>query len=420
MRRYLFLGWVGLLGCAAACSAGDPAASGANETAGDNSTPSAGGGPVATSGAGGANSTTGGAGSQGSTAGAGGSKPIGGSGGTNGTGGAGGAASVNGSCAWLPVEAGHLAFYMAAAPHVDRVYMFDKDQKQLYVSSNDGGMWTALAKSTVDGKAFDALLLKIIFDPADATDNTFWAGGIYGASGVYYTKDGGKTVTSTCFTHTQTTSVDLTDPERKTILATDHGGAFFMSVDGGKTCTPMLGKLQAADSAVSRVNVPYIVDTKTFIVGTGGYGGTDGIFRSTDGGNTWAKVGAQAPSQNLVVGPDGSFFYSLVWNRGLLRSSDKGLTWASTIGYGTLESGMESVTSTFIGDGRLAHVKMLTKSGNQQLVISSDFKTFTNFLAPFPTDHMDWPDQSVGVVYSPPANKLYTYTRYGKISRCDL
>jgi photosystem II stability/assembly factor-like uncharacterized protein len=281
-------------------------------------------------------------------------------------------------------------------------------------------MWTALAKTTTDGKAVDALMLKIIFDPADPTDNTFWAAGIYGKSGVYYTKDGGKTVSSTCFAHIETASVDLTDPARQTILAADHGGAFFMSTDGGKTCTPILSKLQAADAAVSRVQVPYIVDTKTFLVSTGGFGGTDGIFRSTDGGNTWMKVNAQAPSQNLLVGPDGSFFYSLFWNRGLLKSADKGVTWTSTIGYGTLESGLESTTSTFIGDGRMVHVKMLTMSGPQQLLSSKDFKAFTNFLAPFPTDHMDWADQSVGVVYSPPANKLYTFTRYGKISRCDL
>jgi hypothetical protein len=337
-----------------------------------------------------------------------------------GTGGTGGSAQVNGSCTWAAIEAGHMAFYMAAAPHADAVYMFDKDQKQLYVTTNDGAMWTALAKTTSDGKAVDALMLKIIFDPADMTDNTFWAGGIYGASGVYYTKDGGKSFSSTCFAHIETESVDLTDPARKTILAADHGGAFFMSTDGGKTCTPILDKLKAADAGVSRVQVPYIVDSKTFLVSTGGFGGTDGIFRSTDGGGTWSKVNTNAPSQNLLVGPDGAYFYSVFWNRGLLKSTDKGLTWTQTIGYGTLESGLESTTSTFLGDGRLVHIKMLTKSGPQQLLISTDFKAFTNFEAPFPTDHMDWPDQSVGVVYSPPANKLYTYTRYGKISRCDL
>jgi hypothetical protein len=408
-----------LFGCAAGCSASDPAVDSAGEGAGDNSSSTTGGGDMSSTGGGGG-ASTGSSGSMTSTTGTGGSKTTGGTGGMTGTGGAGGSTMVNGSCAWAAVDAGHMAFYMAAAPHTNSVYMFDKDQKQLYVTTNDGAMWTALAKTTSDGKAVDALMLKIIFDPADMTDNTFWAGGIYGASGVYYTKDGGKSFTSTCFAHTQTESVDLTDPARKTILATDHGGAFFMSTDGGKTCTPILDKVKAADGAVNRANVPYIVDTKTFLVSTGGYGGTDGIFRSTDGGNTWTKVNAAAPSQNLVVGPDGAFFYSLFWNRGLLKSTDKGLTWTQTIGYGTLESGLESTTSTFIGDGRMVHIKMLTKSGPQQLLVSSDFKAFTNFEAPFPTDHMDWPDQSVGVVYSPPANKLYTYTRYGKISRCDL
>jgi len=84
-----------------------------------------------------------------------------------------------------------------------------------------------------------------------------------------------------------------------------------MSTDGGKTCTPMLDKLKTADAGISRTQVPYIVDTKTFLVSAGGFGGTDGIFRSADGGTTWTKVNAQAPSQNLLVGPDGSYFYSL-------------------------------------------------------------------------------------------------------------
>jgi hypothetical protein len=369
-----------------------------------------------------------GAGSGGDTSGAGGNQAQAGAGGASsggagaqsGSGGGGGQVGANESCEWTAVDGGHLAFYMAAAPNVNAVYMLDKDQTQLYVTKDDGASWTALASSTTDGKAFNALTLKIIFDPADTTDNTFWAAGIYGDSGVYYTEDGGMTVKSTCFTHSQTVAVDLVDPEHKTILATDHGGGFAISTDGGVTCTNMLDKLQAEDGGITRAQVPYIIDSNTFLVATGGFGGTDGIWRSTDAGQTWSNVSDQSASQNLIVGPDGAFYYGLIWNRGLLRSDDEGASWNSTIGYGTLESGIESVTGTFIGDGRYVNVKMLTTSGNQQLAVSSDYSAFTDFLAPFPADHMDWPDQSVGVVYSKPANKLYTYTRYAKISRCDL
>ena len=53
-------------------------------------------------------------------------------------------------------------------------------------------------------------------------------------------------------------------------------------------------------------------------------------------------------------------------------------------------------------------------------MVASDATKFVNFLSPFPVIHMDWADQSVGVVYSKATNSLYTYTRYGKISRWDL
>ena len=38
-----------------------------------------------------------------------------------------------------------------------------------------------------------------------------------------------------------------------------------MSVDGGKTCTPIIDKMKSADRGITRANVPYIVDTKTFL-----------------------------------------------------------------------------------------------------------------------------------------------------------
>ena len=225
----------------------------------------------------------------------------------------------------------------------------------------------------------------MVFDPADATDNTFWVTGIYGAVGVYYTNDGGKTFSSTCFQHMETSSVDLTDPARKTILGSTHGADLILSTDGGKTCASILGALKTADPAIKSANSPLIVDSQTFLVAVGGYGGTDGVFRSTDAGKTWTKVATQAPCQPIIVGPDGTYVYALYWNRGIIYSHDQGMTWAQGIGYGKLDYGLgEGRSGTFLDDGRLVFIRALTKSGDQQLLVSSDYKTFTNYLDRFP------------------------------------
>jgi hypothetical protein len=377
-------------------------------------------------GASGGSSTGGSAG----TLGTGGSKSTGGASGTSSggastggasTGGSGGTGTVNVAGDWVAVDAGHKAIFMAAAPNVNKVYMLDKDVKRMFVTTDDGGTWTGLASNTTDGKAFDALVLRMIFDPADTTDNTWWAGGMYGASGVYHTTDGGTTVTSTCFSHNETFSVDLTDPARQTILANPHGGGdLILSTDGGVTCNSILPQLKTADAGIEHAFAPEILDTMTFLVGTGGFGGTNGVFRTTDGGTTWAKVSPQAPPQSMQIAPDGTFVYPVFWNNGLITSKDQGVTWTQGVGYGVLDSGPESFGGTFIGDGRLVWIKAFPMTGLPQLAVSSDYKNFTDFLDPFPAESLTTADLSVGVVYSKPANKLYTFTRYAKISRWDL
>jgi hypothetical protein len=327
--------------------------------------------------------------------------------------------------AWVPVDnnGAYKAFCMAAAPHVNRVY-FEMDKQALYVTTNNGTSWTPLSHNTTNGKAFDASILQVTFDPADTADNTFWAGGTYGSAGLYYTKDGGQTWLALCFNHTQNFAIDFTDPERKTILASSHTGDFFRSTDGGVTCTSILDKFGTADTGITSGGNPFIIDTKTFVARCGngaGWAGTDGILRSTDGGDTWTRVLSLTISQQILVNPiDGSWIGCLPWSRGLIRSTDKGLHWLGKIGYGTLESGAESICGTFLPDGRYVHIKMMTTSGNQQLMISTNYVTFTNFLDPFPATGMNLADQCLGVVYSKPGNMLYTYTRYGKISRSDV
>ena len=166
----------------------------------------------------GSSSVTGGSGSVTTTTGAGGSSSVtSGSGGTTVTG-AGGRrrSSSTGHALGRPLS-WSLAFYMAAAPHVDSVYMFDKDQKQLYVTSNDRTAWTALAKTTTDGKAVECSMTR---SPRSRRhDRRHLLGRRYLRHRASTTrKTAERRSSSTCFTHTQTDR--STRPiARQTILA---------------------------------------------------------------------------------------------------------------------------------------------------------------------------------------------------------
>src|SRR5262249_50889581 len=63
----------------------------------------------------------------------------------------------------------------------------------------------------------------------------------------------------------------------------------------------------------------------------------DGIFKSTDGGNTWNHKGADFPS-SVAIDPNNSLIvYATDYADGLLRSTDGGETWKQ---YGDLNSSL--------------------------------------------------------------------------------
>ncbi len=59
-------------------------------------------------------------------------------------------------------------------------------------------------------------------------------------------------------------------------------------------------------------------------------GGTAGLFKSTDGGQTWAPLGEGLPSESVVaLHRFGTVLYAGVDQEGLYRSMDDGLTWSA-------------------------------------------------------------------------------------------
>jgi photosystem II stability/assembly factor-like uncharacterized protein len=258
-------------------------------------------------------------------------------------------------------------------------------QRGLWGSRNGGGTWTALG--TGSGSAtITNRTSSILYDPAHPM--TFWESGIYNAGGVYQTTDDGVTMSRLGnVTHNDSVSVDFTDPQRQTVLAGTHeqSNHVFRSTDGGKTWTDLGSKLPTNSGFTSQV---LVIDAQTHLVGTYTYNNSGtglGIYRTTDGGQTWTQVFSSPVQGHPLVMQDGTIYWSLAGNAGLVESIDKGQTWTRAAGANVL------VTSgpLELPDGRIASL------GPHAVMVSADcgvtWHAATTALPYAPT----------GLVYSP-------------------
>jgi hypothetical protein len=124
------------------------------------------------------------------------------------------------------------------------------------------------------------------------------------------------------------------------------GGGVWKTTDGGLTWRPMADRFLTAGSigaiavAPSDPNVVYVGTGESPIRGNVSPG--DGMYRSTDGGNTWTKIGLADAGQiaHIVVHPhDPDLVYVAVLGhafgpnptRGVFRSRDGGRTWQTIL-----------------------------------------------------------------------------------------
>ena len=178
-------------------------------------------------------------------------------------------------------------------------------------------------------------------------------GNIMPGDGVYKSTDAGKTWTHTGFSDSQAISKIRIHPTNANIVYVASFGKYgapsdergvFKSTDGGKSWRKTLfrdNKTGGVDVAIDRKN-PNVIFAALweayrveYQMSSGGPG--SGLFKSTDGGDTWREITRNSGMPSGVVGrigvavsgADSNRIYALIENEkgGLFSSDDAGTTW---------------------------------------------------------------------------------------------
>jgi hypothetical protein len=193
----------------------------------------------------------------------------------------------------------------------------------LFATVDGGTTWTKLG--TGAGSAtINHGPTSIVYDPDHA--GVFWESGIYG-DGVFHTADDGVTFQRLGdISHNDRVSVDFSDPERKLLVAGPHEATqkLFKSTNGGTSWEDIGSKLPAGSSFST---LPLIIDTQNWLVGSAQGGGTWGVFRTADGGQSFASVSSEGPAGWPLTASDGAIYWSLAADKGLIVSHDQGKSW---------------------------------------------------------------------------------------------
>jgi hypothetical protein len=299
---------------------------------------------------------------------------------------------------WRPATA-NLEGIKSECGNLSRVAArLDKDQVVvgvaqfgLWGSENGATSWSALGKGP-GSAVITNRASAIVFDPAHP--DTFWESGIYNGGGIYRTDDDGATFKQLgTIQHTDAMSVDLNDPQRRTMLAGRHETSqLFRSTDGGNTWVEISASLP---QGIGFVSFPFVIDSKTFLLGTN-HGTNSGILRTTDGGNTWTMVhDGDVVGLPLLTKSDGALYWMTQPGGGVLKSTDGGVSWKQVARDGTLSELAPNIVE--LPGNRLGAV------GNQVVVTSADGGVTWQRLSP------TTPFPPAGLTYAPYRHALYIW-----------
>jgi photosystem II stability/assembly factor-like uncharacterized protein len=237
---------------------------------------------------------------------------------------------------------------------------------RVYVAAGTGGIWRSDDAGATFVQAWPEALTQSMGALAVTPDGTVFVGtgepdhgggGSYYGTGVYRSTDHGATWQNVGLSDTGSIGriqVDPSDPSRIFVGAQgrlfDQGGerGLYLSENGGNSWTKVLDGLNDStgtiDVSINTGNPDVILaamwDKKRF-PDHRDYGGPgSGIFRSTDGGQTWARAGEPLPAAESNPGRIGVVFSEADPDRayaitntgpgahtGFFRSDDMGASW---------------------------------------------------------------------------------------------
>ncbi len=279
-------------------------------------------------------------------------------------------------------ECGNLT-YVSAVPGQDAV-IAGVANRGLYRTTNGGTSWAALgtgaSSDTITNRASS-----FVYDPTNTS--TFWESGIYNSGGVYRTTDNGSTFQRLGnVTHVDQVAVDLTDPNRRTLVAGGHEQTrtVWRSADSGATWTNIGLNLPTGTGFSSNT---IVINSTTYLVNSNQSwsGGSPGIYRTTNSGASWTKVSILGPTGNAAITASGSIY----WRTGnsLAKSTDQGQNWTSV--------GANVATDPIaLPDGRIL------AASYSNVVVSTDGNTWTN-VGP------NQPYTPAAITYLPARNAVY-------------
>jgi len=240
------------------------------------------------------------------------------------------------------------AIAVPESPLTSHLYTF-------YVGTRNGGVWKTTNNGTTFEPVFDAQPSLSIgaIDVAPSDENTVWVGtgesyqarSSYSGDGVYKSTDAGKTWTNMGLRESHHVARIVIHPKNPNVVyvaamghlySTNPERGLFMTEDGGKTWKKSLfvdDKTGVIDLVMSRKDpkvlfaATYELTRKPWDLDIGGPG--SGIWKTTDGGRNWTKLGGGLPAGRLGrVGIDlyqanPNILYAIIENANLRKPTDQ-------------------------------------------------------------------------------------------------